>query len=250
MRAAREAGAALLAHPSFTVTHKSANDYVTDADRGSEERIRSILLGEWPQDGFLGEEEGESAGRGGRWIVDPIDGTTNFIFDLPLYTISIAYEEAGELVLGCVYCPRLDEMYTAVRGQGAFCNGKPIRVRENAVLRDALVGMSFAHRSERAGERMLRAIPLLREGCSDMRRLGSAALDLCFVACGRYDAYVELALYIYDIAAGMVILREAGGVVEAWPGDAQPVEKSGNVFASSRAIHEPLRELLACVPEK
>ena len=244
VRAAREAGAALLAHPSFTVTHKNANDYVTDADRASERRIRAILLSEWPQDGFLGEEEGESDGQGGRWIVDPIDGTTNFIYDLPLYTISIAYEEAGEIVLGCVYCPRLDEMYTAVRGQGAFRNGEPIRPRETPVLRDALVGMSFAHRDEEAGARMLRAIPMLRAQCSDMRRLGSAALDLCFVACGRYDAFVELALHLYDIAAGMLIVREAGGVAEGWPGDSDPAEKSGNIFACSPSVYAPLRELL------
>ena len=244
VRAAREAGAGLLARPSFTVTEKKTNDFVTDADRASEERIRSILLGEWPRDGFLGEEEGEREGGAGRWIVDPIDGTTNYIYDLPLYTISIAYEEAGELVLGCVYCPPLNEMYTAVRGGGAFCNGVPIRCRETPTLREALVGMSFAHRYEDAGARMLRLIPALRAECSDMRRLGSAALDRCCVACGRYDAFLELSLHIYDIAAGMVILREAGGIAEGWPGDAEPIETSGNVFAASPSVYAPLRDLL------
>lgn len=244
VRAAKLAGENLLAHSSFTVTHKSVNDYVTDADRSNEELIRAALLADWPEDGFLGEEEGEIKNRGGRWLVDPIDGTTNFIYGIPLYTISIAYEEAGELVLGCVYCPGLNEMFTAARGQGAFLNGKAIHPRETTVLRDALVGMAFSHRIDADAARMMRLIPLLREKCSDMRRLGSAALDLCFVACGRYDAYVELSLHLYDIAAGLVILREAGGVAESWPGDPEPVEKNGNVFASSKSIHDALRNVL------
>ena len=114
--AARQAGEYLLSQPSFSVSHKQSNDYVTDCDRGSEKLIRDLLLTAFPEDGFLGEEDGERKGSAGRWIVDPIDGTTNFICDLPLYTISIAYEEAGELVVGCVYCPRLNEMFTAMFG--------------------------------------------------------------------------------------------------------------------------------------
>ena len=244
VRAALLAGENLTVRSSLTIAHKSANDYVTDADRSNEELIRSVLLKEWPEDGFLGEEEGEIASQSGRWIVDPIDGTTNFIYGLPLYTISIAYEEAGALVLGCVYCPPLKEMFTAVRGHGAYLNGRPIHPRETAVLRDALIGMAFAHRDDAAGARMLRLIPRLRSECSDLRRLGSAALDLCFVACGRYDAFIEPALHIYDIAAGLVILREAGGLAESWPGDQEPVEITCNVFAASKSIHDALREVM------
>lgn len=243
-KAARKAGEYLLSRPAFSVTHKAANDYVTESDAKCEELIREMLLAEFPGDGFLGEEEGESSGKSGRWIVDPIDGTTNYICDIPLYTISIAYESEGELALGCVYCPRLDEMYTAIKGRGAFRNGEPIHVSEKTCLRDALVGMSFAHRVEVDGNRMLRAIPALRNSVSDMRRLGSAALDLCFTACGRYEAFLELGLHIYDIAAGIVIVREAGGTVAGWPGDKGPVEQTGNVFACCESIYGQLRAVL------
>lgn len=239
-RAARKAGEYLLDRPSFSVSHKLSNDYVTEADRNSEHIIRSVLLEAYPQDGFFGEEEGETGSREGRWIVDPIDGTTNFICNLPLYTVSIAYEEHGEMVAGCVYCPPLDEMYTAVKGQGAFCNGVPIHVSEKTSLRDAIVGMSFAHRDVRAGARMMHLLPVFRESFSDMRRLGSAALDLCFVACGRYDAFLELRLYLYDIAAGMLIVREAGGIVSGWPHDGADAAETGNTFACCRSLYPAL----------
>ncbi len=243
--AAKKAGAFLKDIPSFSVEHKAANDYVTDADRQSEEMIRSFLLERYPSDGFLGEEESETSGRTGRWIVDPIDGTTNFVKGLPLYTVSIAYETQGRIVAGCVYCPPLDEMYTAMEGQGACLNGKPMHTSGNPVLRDAVVGMSFAHRHEDAGKRMMHVLPAMRSALSDMRRLGSAALDLCFVACGRYDAFLELHLYLYDIAAGALIVREAGGIVTSWPGDKEKVEENGNVFAASAAIYGGLYDMIA-----
>ena len=218
---------------------------MTDCDRGSEKIIRDMLLTAFPEDGFLGEEDGELTGKAGRWIVDPIDGTTNFICDLPLYTISIAYEQAGEIMLGCVYCPRLDEMYTAIKGEGAYRNGAPIHVSGETVLRDAIVAMAFAHRSDEKGARMLRVLPRMRERFSDMRRLGSAALDLCLVACGRFEAYVELDLHIYDIAAGVLLVKEAGGIVTGWPGDEeQNPLLSGNVIASCPALYQGVYDTL------
>lgn len=243
--AAKKAGEYLLSQPSFSVSHKQSNDYVTDCDRGSEQLIREMLLGAFPEDGFLGEENGEQAGKAGRWIVDPIDGTTNFICDLPLYTISIAYEEAGEIVVGCVYCPRLDEMYTAVKGGGAFLNGNPIHVSSETVLRDAIVAMAFAHRNDEKGARIIRLLPRMRRNFSDMRRLGSAALDLCFTACGRFEAYVELDLNLYDIAAGVLIVQEAGGKVTGWPGDNDSPLKTGNVIASCPQLWKGVYETLS-----
>jgi len=242
--AALRAGEYLLSHPSFSITHKLANDYVTEADRRSEAIIREELLGRFPGDGFFGEESGESGNKSGRWIVDPIDGTTNFICDLPLYTVSIAYEEAGEIVVGCVYCPRLGEMYTAVKGQGAFMNGQPIHVSKKTVLRDAIVGMSFGARYAQARERMQALYPALLDDISDLRRLGSAALDLCFVACGRYDAFIELHLFLYDIAAGMLIVREAGGFVSGWPNDAGDITETGNTFACCASLKDELYSLI------
>jgi len=244
VEAARKAGEYLLSRPAFSVTHKLSNDYVTEADQGSEKIIREVLLSAFPRDGFLGEEGGERAGETGRWIVDPIDGTTNFICDLPLYTISIAYEQEGALQLGVVYCPRLGEMFTALRGGGAYLNGQPIHVSQKSVLRDAIVAMSFAHRDEGHGARMMRVLPEMRKALSDMRRLGSAALDLCFVACGRMDAYMELDLNPYDFSAGMLIVEEAGGIVTGWPGDAQGVRETGNVFAANAVLHQPMFEAI------
>ncbi len=245
VEAAKKAGEYLLGQKSFLIDRKQSNDYVTECDRKSEAIIRETLLTAFPGDGFLGEECGEEQGAGGRWIVDPIDGTTNFICDLPLYTISIAYEEHGQLVVGCVYCPRLNELYTATLGGGAYCNGQPVHVSQKTVLRDAIVAMSFAHRNEEAGARMMALLPRMRERFSDMRRLGSAALDLSFVASGRMEAFVELDLNIYDIAAGMLIVREAGGVVSNWPGDTQDVTVTGNIIASCQTLYEEIRETLA-----
>jgi len=242
--AAKRAGEYLLSQPSFSVSCKLSNDYVTDCDRGSERLIRDLLLSAFPEDGFLGEEDGEREGRAGRWIVDPIDGTTNFICDLPLYTISIAYEEHGEIVVGCVYCPRLDEMYTAVKGGGAYRNGKPIHVSSETVLRSAIVAMSFAHRNDEQGARMLRVLPRMRQAFSDMRRLGSAALDLCFTACGRFQAYVELDLNLYDIAAGVLIVQEAGGRVTGWPGDSESPLVTGNVIACCPQLYDGVFDAL------
>ena len=242
--AARKAGQYLLSQPAFSVSHKQSNDYVTDCDRGSEKLIRELLLTAFPEDGFLGEEDGEQEGRAGRWIVDPIDGTTNFICDLPLYTISIAYEYQGRIVVGCVYCPRLDEMYTAVRGGGAYLNGQPIHVSDETVLRDAIVAMAFAHRNDEKGARMMRVLPRMRRNFSDMRRLGSAALDLCFTACGRFEAYVELDLHIYDMAAGVLLVEEAGGKVTGWPGDTQSPLVTGNVIACCPQLYDGVYETL------
>ena len=244
VEAARLAGEYLLSRPAFTVTSKLSNDYVTEADRGSEHIIRECLLTAFPEDGFFGEEEGEQAGSAGRWIVDPIDGTTNFICDLPLYTISIAYERDGQLQLGVVYCPRLGEMFTAVRGGGAFLNGQPIHTTDKTDLRSAVTAMSFAHRDEAPGARMMRVLPHMRATLSDMRRLGSAALDLAFVACGRMDAYVELGLYPYDYSAGMVLVEEAGGMVTGWPDDEAGPRETGNIFAAGKSLHAPLYEMI------
>ncbi len=244
VEAARKAGEYLLGQKTFLIEYKQSNDYVTECDQKSESIIRETLLGAFAEDGFLGEEQGEKQGKGGRWIVDPIDGTTNFICDLPLYTISIAYEEAGRIVVGCVYCPRLNELYTATLGGGAYLNGQPIHVSQKTVLRDAIVAMSFAHRNEEAGERMMRLLPRMRRRFSDMRRLGSAALDLSFVAAGRMEAFVELDLNLYDIAAGMLIVREAGGVVTGWPGDTEDVTVTGNIIASCETLYEEIRQTL------
>lgn len=235
-RVAREAGRNLLRNRAFRVERKAKFDFVTEMDQRTERFIREALLGACPEDSFYGEEYGAAGdgASGGTWIVDPIDGTTNFIRDLPAYAVSIGYQLAGELVLGCVYWPVLDEMYLARKGQGATRNGAPIHVSNVAEADEAIVGISFCHRSGDDHARVMRLLNAMSVG--DVRRFGSAALDLCMVACGRQDAFVELGLELYDIAAGIVILREAGGSAEGWPGE-EGCEVTGNVLAGNGLVN-------------
>lgn len=242
-KAARAAGEMLLSHPHTPARHKAENDFVTEMDVKSEELIRSILLGACPEDGFFGEEEGGNEVADGRWIVDPIDGTSNFFKGEMLYTISIAYELHGELVVGCVFCPPTNEMWIGVKGEGATRNGETIHVSDESVLRESFLHMSFCHRDAWANEYVMERMPLLTRSVSDMRRSGSAAYDLCSVATGRCEGFFELNLHIYDVAAGVVILREAGGMVSGWR-DGEDALITGNILATNGAIHEALRKIL------
>ena len=242
-RAAREAGKLISARRDFRVMNKSEHDYVTEMDVKSEKLIREILLTACPEDEFYGEESGGSRSERGRWIVDPIDGTTNYIRGIYCHTISIAYEADGKLCLGVVYCPPLDEMYVGVRGRGATLNGEPLRLRPLAKMADAVIGMSFAHRNEVNRTRTLAALPRLLPKVNDLRRMGSAAYDLSSVAAGRYDGFFELGLYIYDIAAGIVIVEEAGGVCAGWDKKENLLE-TGNILAGSPEVVSFLRATL------
>ncbi len=242
-QAARQAGDAVREHGQLHVERKAMNDFVTEMDVLSEKMIREALLGQYPEDAFYGEEGGQTGDRRGRFIVDPIDGTTNFIHGIVPYTESIAYELDGVLELGCVYCPPTGELFLARRGHGATCNGRPIAIRHEP-LSEAIVGTSFAHRSVEKRARMLRLFPKLCPAVNDLRRLGSAAYDLCMVAAGRYGAYLELALNLYDFAAGALMVREAGGVVEGWnPGE--DFLRTGNILAGSAEIVAELKPMIA-----
>jgi len=242
-KAARTAGEMLLNHPHTPAHHKAENDFVTEMDIASEKLIRSILLGACPEDGFFGEEEGGNESAPGRWIVDPIDGTSNFFKGELNYTVSIAYEENGELVIGCVFCPPTNELWLAIKGHGATLNGKAIRVSEESVPRNSFLHMSFCHRNPAENEYVVERLRDITKAYSDLRRTGSAAYDLCSVACGRCEAYFELKLHIYDIAAGVVILHEAGGMVSGWFKDEDPLV-TGNIIASNGKIHRHLNEML------
>ncbi|MBD5654674.1 MAG: inositol monophosphatase, partial [Candidatus Eremiobacteraeota bacterium] len=200
---AREAGALLLSHAGgpLDVRQKGARgDLVTAADRASEALIVTRLRAASPYAAIVGEEGGTTAGTSDeRWIVDPLDGTTNYAHGYPLYCVSIAYEVAGDVVAGAIYSPVLDEMYAAARGAGATCNGKPIAVSDGATVADALLCTGFMPALyERNGENFARRSRLAQAG----RRDGSAALDLAFVACGRFEAFWEFDLHAWDVAAG------------------------------------------------
>jgi len=207
-----------IAGAEVAATKSSPTDIVTAVDIASEELIRARLLGTRPDDGFLGEEGDDIATTSGVvWIADPIDGTVNFLYAIPNFSVSIAAELDGEVVAAVVHNPTSRETFTAVKDGGASLGGEPISVSSVTDLSQTLVGTGFHYRSDvrahQAAE-FSRMLPSVR----DVRRMGSAALDLCFVACGRLDAYVERGLKPWDLAAAQLIVREAGGRVEGLHG--------------------------------
>jgi myo-inositol-1(or 4)-monophosphatase len=197
-------------------TKSSPVDVVTEADRACEELIRQRLLGARPGDGFVGEEGDAVEGTSGvRWIVDPIDGTVNYLYGLPHYAVSIAAERDGHVVAGVVLSPVPGLEYAARLGDGATCNGAPLTVRPTPSLDQSLVATGFHYEAAvraRAAQSVARMLPQVR----DIRRQGSCALDLCAVAAGHVDAYVEEGPHVWDYAAGGLIAQEAGATVEIW----------------------------------
>jgi myo-inositol-1(or 4)-monophosphatase len=225
-------------------TKSTATDMVTEMDRASEELIVGALLAARPDDGILGEEGSDREGTSGvRWVVDPLDGTTNYLYGHPGWAVSIAAEAGGEVVAGAVLDAVHDELFTAVRGGGAFRNGRPIHPSDQDDVSKALVATGFGYAPERRraqAEVLVELLPAVR----DIRRVGAAAVDLCSVACGRVDAYFERGLSWWDLAAGSLVASEAGAVVSSLQGG--PVE-AGSVFASANGISTPLRELLGAL---
>ena len=244
-RAARDAGRLLreaAGQVRAEVSNKSTGtDMVTEMDRASEALITARLLGARPDDGILGEEGVDIAGTSGvRWVVDPLDGTTNYLYGFPGFNVSIAAEVDGQAGVGVVYDVVRDELFSAIRGGGATRDGDPIRPSGATELSHALVGTGFSYEPERRhrqAEVLLEVLPRVR----DIRRQGAAALDLCSVACGRLDAYYERGLAPWDLAAGGLIATEAGATVTDFDGADARV---GSVVAASPAIAGALRDLL------
>lgn len=247
VRAAHDAGALLLERfrrPVHGLASKSSRtDMVSDADRDAEALIASIIRSVRPDDAILGEETGERTGTSGvRWIIDPLDGTTNYLFGIPQWCVSIACESVadGAALAGVVFDPSRDETFSASRGMGASLNGSACRISRVADLSTALVVTGFAYRAdERAvqGRTAAHVLPRVR----DIRRFGAAALDLAWVACGRVDAYYESAMQPWDLAAGALLVLEAGGIVSRIPA----VGPSGDgVVAAGPALHDALRDLV------
>ncbi len=243
VEAARRGGAFLAGgHATHVETKSSATDMVSEMDRGAEALIRAVILGQRPGDAILGEEGGEASGASGvRWIVDPLDGTTNYLYRFPAWCVSVAAEVGGVVAVGAVYDPTHDECWTAVRGEGARCNDVPLRpLDDRGGLATALVATGFAYRAEeRSPQGRVAAYVLPR--VRDIRRAGSAALDLCWVADGRVDAYFERGTNLWDWAAGALVASEAG----AWVGgfDGGPPSSDG-IIAAPPALGAELRALL------
>jgi myo-inositol-1(or 4)-monophosphatase len=239
--AARAAADVLLASlgtvRTSVLTKTSVTDMVTEMDHASEALLREHLLGARPDDGFLGEETGLTEGASGiRWVVDPLDGTTNYLFGYPSWNVSIAAEDDEGGVAGVVIDPLLGETFTGTRGGGAFRNGRPLTCSSKADLATALCATGFAYdpARRRAQAAVLeQVIGRIR----DIRRSGAAAVDLCSVACGRVDAYWERGLGPWDLAAGSLIAREAGARVE-------PDAELGFTLAAPPALFDALRDLL------
>ncbi|MBI3821011.1 MAG: inositol monophosphatase [Planctomycetes bacterium] len=249
-RAAFAAGATLLKYyeklePSMIQTKSARRDLVSEADVAAEKVILNEIRAAFPDDAIHAEESSRAAAgdAGAIWYIDPLDGTTNFVHGLPEFTVSIARFIDNEPAIGVVYAPRLDELYIARKGGGAYRNGAPIFVSKTPDLADALVATGFPYRRSELANPNLENFGRLFFKVRDLRRLGSAALDLAFVACGRFDAYWELNLERHDVAAGALIVREAGGrVTDLSGGDAW---KSGrSILATNGELHEILRNTL------
>jgi myo-inositol-1(or 4)-monophosphatase len=225
------------------VSLKGPANFVTAADRKAEETLRAELTKARPGYGFLGEESGRHPGTDTThtWIVDPLDGTTNFLHGIPQFAISIALERDDAIVAGVIYNPITDDLFTAERGKGAFLNDKRLRVAARRGLANAVIACGLPHRGRGDLELGLKELGAIQDKVAGLRRFGSAALDLAFVAAGRFDGYWERNISSWDIAAGLLMVREAGGFVTDLDGkDAMFVKQ--HVVAGNEMIH---REMLA-----
>ena len=248
MKTARRAGRALLKDfgevENLQVSTKGPGDFVSRADRNAEKIIKDSLMEARPTYGFLGEEgtEIEGADPTRRWIVDPLDGTTNFLHGMPHWAVSIALEHKGQIVIGVIYDPVKDELFFAEKGEGAWMNEKRLRVSGRTKMIECCfaTGLPFAGRSDLPAtlQDLARVLPT----CAGVRRWGSAALDLAYVAAGRFDGYWERRLNAWDIAAGIIIVREAGGFVE-------PINPAADIIANGELIAaaEPIFDQFAKV---
>ena len=230
------------------VSTKQPNDFVTEVDKAAEAAIIEILREAYPDFGILAEESGQSAGRGSQdseyqWIIDPLDGTTNFIHGMPQYAVSIALAKSGIVEQAVVFDPNRNELFTASKGGGAFLNERRIRVSKRLKLQDSLLGTGFPYRMFDQIDTYLAIFKELAQKTAGMRRPGAASLDLAYVACGRYDGFWEFGLAPWDMAAGALLVTEAGGLVSDMRGDATYLE-SGNIIAGTPKVFAPLLKLI------
>jgi myo-inositol-1(or 4)-monophosphatase len=232
------------------VYSKGPADLVTQADLASQEVVRRTVLGAFPDHCLLGEEKAPDeilADRAEyRWIVDPLDGTTNYVHGVPHYCVSLALERNGDLLVGAVYDPVLDECFTAAAGQGARLNARPIHTSEVGVLSEALAAVGFPPSVSRDSPDLLLFLEMVCR-CQAIRRTGSAALNLCYLASGRFDLAWSYSTNIWDVAAGTLILREAGGWMTSTTGGDFSLEKAHFLAAANRALHTQLCEIAAPV---
>ncbi|MCP4581919.1 MAG: inositol monophosphatase [candidate division Zixibacteria bacterium] len=245
---AREAGSYLMEvlPQKRSIEKKGIVDIVTEADRHTEKMIFDIINKAFPDDQFLAEEGTSNPGDSAfTWVVDPLDGTTNYSHRFPVFCVSVALVKDGAPLVGCVYNPNLDECFTAHKGEGAYLNDEPIQVSDNDKLIESLLATGFPYDiRESEQDNMNNFYAFYKNGAQGVRRAGSAALDLAYTACGRFDGFWEMKLKPWDIAAGILLVEEAGGKVTNFTGD--PVElATGEVLSSNGNIHSVMIEVLA-----
>ena len=227
------------------VSLKGPGDFVSNADHKAERAVRQELSRARPGYSFLMEESGAIPGQDSehRWIVDPLDGTTNFLHGLPHFCISIALERAGEVVAGVIFDPLKDELFWAEKGIGAYLNDRRLRVSARRQIANALIATGTPYGQGGDRPRYLRQLDAIMASVADVRRLGAAALDLAYVAAGRYDGYWEYGLQTWDIAAGLLLVREAGAYLSEPDGGENPMS-SGDVLAANDHLHGLLQSAL------
>lgn len=249
IQAARKAGRSLVKDfrevENLQVSSKGAGDFVSRADIAAENIVRGMLREARPNYGWLGEESGGEDGKDPtrRWIVDPLDGTTNFLHGLPHWAVSIALEHKGEIVAGVIFDAAKDEMYFAEKGQGAWLNESRLRVSDRRRMSDAVfaTGLPFGTRGEMP--ETLRDLARLMPATAGVRRFGAAALDLAYVAAGRFEGYWERGLYEWDMAAGVLLVREAGGLVQGLRPNSDPLA-SGSVICANEPIFDSFAKII------
>ena len=249
VKAARRAGSiierAAVSGVPLDVRAKRVNDFVTQVDRAAEEAVIDVVRRSYPDHAILAEESGETKGADAEycWIIDPLDGTTNFIHGFPQYCVSIAVQHAGKSAHAVVYDPSKNELFTASRGRGAFLNERRIRVSRCRRLEDALVGTGFPFRELTRLEPYMKQLGRMMGSCAGVRRAGAAALDLAYVAAARLDAFWEMGLSPWDMAAGALLIQEAGGLVGDFSGDAGYLQ-SGDIAAGTPKVFPQLLQTL------
>lgn len=248
-RAARRAARGLVRDfgelESLQITKKGTADFVSNADKAAEAIIRDELETARPRFGFLMEESGtiEGSDTDHRWIVDPLDGTTNFLHGLPHFAISIALEHSGRIISGVIYDPIKDELFWAERGKGAFMNDRRLRVSPTRQLTESVLATGIPFAGRKGGPEFMQDMARVMPAVAGIRRFGAAALDLAYVAAGRYEGFFERYLSYWDIAAGILLVREAGGIVTDIQGGGHVVE-TGHILAANDMIHPQMVRLL------
>ena len=247
VKAARRAGSIITRASedigSLTINDKGFNDFVTEVDLASEKEIIRVLKASYPDHAFLGEESGLSHQADNVWIIDPLDGTTNFLHGFPQYCVSIALEQKGEITQAVIYDPNRNDLFTATKGQGAYLNQRRMRVSNKSKLKESILGTGFPFRDFQHLPVYLKIFEDVVRGTSGVRRPGSAALDLAYVAAGWFDGFFEINLSKWDIAAGGLLVTEAGGMVSDFSEKEGWIE-SGNIVATTPKIYEPLIKII------